>query len=83
MRRAAVSIPSNIAEGRNRGTRKDFRQFLLIAYGSANELETQIEIARQLDYLNNNSVGEVSSLLQEILKMLSVMIKKFESRTNT
>ena len=40
MRRAAVSIPSNIAEDRNRGSRKDFRQFLLIAFASANELET-------------------------------------------
>ena len=45
MRRCDVSIPSNIAEGRRRGTRKDFRQFLLIAYGSGAELEMQLEIA--------------------------------------
>lgn len=46
MRRSAVSIPSNTAEGRSRGTRKDFVQFLRIAMGSASELETQIEIAK-------------------------------------
>jgi len=44
MRRAAVSIPSNIAEGRRRGSKKEFRQFLIIAYSSGAELETQIEI---------------------------------------
>ena len=51
MRRCAVSIPSNIADGRNRGTRKDFSQFLRIALGSASELETQIEISRELSYM--------------------------------
>src|SRR3989338_6893095 len=48
MKRAAVSIPSNIAEGRFRSTRKDFTNFLRIAYASGAELETQIEIARRL-----------------------------------
>lgn len=51
MRRAAVSIPSNIAEGSRRGSRKDFRNFLLIAYGSGAELETQIKIAKRLSYV--------------------------------
>jgi four helix bundle protein len=50
IRRAAVSIPSNIAEGRSRRTRKDFGQFLAIAYGSAAELETQLLIAKSLNY---------------------------------
>lgn len=53
MRRAAVSIPSNIAEGKMRGTRKDYRHFLLNAYGSGAELETQIEIAKQLCFGRN------------------------------
>jgi len=48
MRRSAVSIPSNIAEGRYRGTRKDYLQFLRISYSSGAELETQIEIAKKL-----------------------------------
>ena len=47
-RRAAVSIPSNIAEGRMRGGKKEFCQFLLIAYASGGELETQLELARRL-----------------------------------
>lgn len=48
MRRSAISIPSNIAEGRRRGSRKDYRQFLIMAYGSGSELETQIEITKRL-----------------------------------
>ena len=50
MRRCAVSIPSNIAEGRSRGTRKDYLQFLRVSLGSAAELETQIEISKQLPF---------------------------------
>src|ERR1035437_9904168 len=51
MRRAAVSIPSNIAEGFNRGFKKERIQFLRIAYGSGAELETQLEIAKDLNYI--------------------------------
>ena len=50
MRRAVISIPSNIAEGRKRGTRKDFRPFLVVAYSSGAELETQLEIAKKLPF---------------------------------
>ena len=50
MRRSAVSIPSNIAEGRRRNTEKDFARFLSIAFGSGAELETQVEIAKMLKY---------------------------------
>lgn len=74
MRRAAVSVPSNIAEGRRRGTKKDFRQFLLIAFGSALELETQIEITKHLPFGKNLDFSEVDSLLLEILKMLNKII---------
>ena len=52
MRRSAISIPYNIAEGRRRGGRKDYRQFLLFAFGSGAELETQIEIAKKLPKTN-------------------------------
>ncbi len=76
MRRAAVSIPSNIAEGRNRGSKKDFRQFLIIAFGSANELETQLLITRNLTYATDAQTGRIEKLLTEICKMLSSMINK-------
>lgn len=75
MRRSAVSIPSNIAEGRKRGTEKDYRQFLLIALGSAAELETQLEICRRLNYGNIADFNQIDTLLLEVLKMLSVMTK--------
>lgn len=79
IRRCAVSIPSNIAEGRSRGTRKDFAQFLRIAFGSGAELETQIEISKKLSKTMNLNYNEVDSLLLEVMKMLNVMIKKLNS----
>jgi len=74
MRRAAVSIPSNIAEGKKRKTRKDFLQFLHIADGSAAELETQILLAKSL-YAHLDFTAALK-LLEEVQKMLTVMIKK-------
>lgn len=79
MRRCSVSIPSSIAEGRGRGTRKDYRQFLIIAYGSASELETQLLIANKLGYLANAEYAEVNELLDEIFKMLGTIIKGLKS----
>ncbi len=76
MRRAAIAIPSNIAEGHRRRTRKDFRQFLVIANGSASELETQIEISKQLPKIQNLNFFKVDNLLNEILRMLNVFIRK-------
>src|ERR1035437_1733915 len=63
MRRATVSIPSNIAEGRNRGTRKDFCNFLRIALGSCAELSTQIEIAKKLSKTSNFNYNNAESIL--------------------
>lgn len=63
MRRAAVSIASNIAEGRSRGTRKDFAHFLTMAYASGAELETQIYIARQLPKTHLLNYQLVESIL--------------------
>lgn len=77
MRRSAVSIPSNIAEGRFRGTKKDYSQFLRIAYGSGAELETQIEISRRLPKTKELDYLKASSLLEEVMKMLNVIIRKF------
>ncbi|MFH1170340.1 MAG: four helix bundle protein [Candidatus Vogelbacteria bacterium] len=76
MRRSAVSIPSNIAEGRRRGTKKDYLQFLRIAFGSGAELETQLLIAQKLSFGDKMAYNEVSGLLEEVMKMLNVMIRK-------
>lgn len=73
MRRCTVSIPSNIAEGRRRGSRKDYRHFLIIAYGSGAELETQIEIAKRLPFGTNLNYNKLDSLLIEVMKMLNKM----------
>jgi four helix bundle protein len=80
IRRSAISIPSNIAEGRHRGSRKDFLQFLRIAYGSANELETQLIISKRLGYGKSDNYEKVESLLCEITKMLYAMIIKLKSQ---
>lgn len=78
MRRAAVSIPSNIAEGSRRGTRKDFRQFLIIAYGSGAELETQIEIAKGLQFGDNGLYETVTTALDEVMRMLNKFTASLE-----
>ena len=75
MRRAAVSIASNIAEGRFRGSRKDFSQFLRISYGSGAELETQIELAKRLPKMQTLNYGKADDLLLEVMKMLNKMIR--------
>lgn len=74
IRRAAVSIPSNIAEGFSRKHRKEYRQFLLIAFGSAAELETQLIISHDLGFIKDDEFSKLSSLLEEIRKMLHKMI---------
>ena len=79
MRRAAVSIPSNIAEGRRRGSKKDFRQFLIIAYGSGAELETQIEIAKRLSFGEKLDYSKADLLLVEVMKMLNKMLSSLKS----
>ncbi len=78
IRRAAVSIPANISEGRNRGTRKDYAHFLQMAYGSANELETLLIISKDLNYFDSKE-NEAENLLVEILKMLRTMLDKLKS----
>lgn len=73
IRRAAVSIPSNIAEGRRRGTVKEYRRFLLVAYGSAAELETQLELSFRLRFVTRSQGKQASDLLSEVLRMLNTM----------
>lgn len=76
MQRAAVSIPSNIAEGKLRGTHKEFAYFLRIAFGSGGELETQIEVAKLLPKTKKLNFRPVEQLLNEVMRMLNVMITK-------
>lgn len=78
MRRAAVSIPSNIAEGRRRSSRKDFRHFLLNAFGSGAELETQIEIAKSLGFGKKADYEKTDPLLNEVMRMLNRLISKLQ-----
>jgi four helix bundle protein len=70
MRRSAVSIPSNIAEGQGRTSVGEFRQFLGMARGSNCEVQTQLEIARAMKFGNPGLIDEVESLSNEVRKML-------------
>jgi len=75
MRRAAVSIPSNIAEGHGRNSEKELIRFLYISLGSATELETQILLSKELMFLNNDDFLKLSHLNNEIIKMLVSLIR--------
>jgi len=75
LRRASVSIPSNIAEGSKRGTKKDFISFLRIAHGSGAEIETQLLIARELNFINNENYGKLLISIEEIMAMIASFIK--------
>ena len=81
MRRAAISIPSNIAEGKNRSSSKDYIRFLFIARGSRAELETQLLACVRLNYLEETDVENALNLSVEIGKILSAMISKMFPRT--
>ena len=71
LRRASVSIPSNIAEGSSRNSNKDFSRFLEIAIGSAYEVETQLMIASDLKFISIEKFNHLSIKLDEIIKMTS------------
>jgi len=81
LRRAVVSIPSNIAEGRGRDTAKDFSHFLTLARGSLNEVTTQLELAVRLGY--QSSDGGLYEEAEEIRKMLNAMIQRLRQSNNT
>lgn len=81
IRRSALSVPSNIAEGSRRSTRRDYRSFLVNAYGSASELETQIEIAKRLPWGSAIEFGRVDTLLDEVLRMLNRMTSELKDST--
>jgi four helix bundle protein len=80
MRRCSVSIPSNIAEGNYRGSKKEQVQFLRIAFASGAELETQLLLSKDLLYLSEKEYTSIISILTEVMKMLSVLIKNVSSK---
>ena len=79
MKRAVISIPSNIAEGSRRSSRKDFRNFLINAYGSGAELETQIQITKRLRFEIQENYLKIEELLSEIMRMLNKLINNLKS----
>lgn len=79
IRKSAVSICSNIAEGYGRKSHKEYCQFLAIAYGSALELETQLLLSKDLGFTNQNEFSRSESLLLEVLKMLNSITRKLDA----
>jgi four helix bundle protein len=75
IRRASSSVPSNIAEGAGRQTRKEFINYLHIAQGSLSELDTHLELARRLGYLGQDSWTALDGKVERIDKMLSGLIR--------
>ena len=82
MRRCAVSIPSNIAEGCGRNSNNELIRFLYIALGSSSELETQIIISIELNFLENEKATGCLSLINEIIKMITSLIKSIKTRNS-
>jgi four helix bundle protein len=80
IRRAAVSIPSNIAEGYGRKTKPDYIRSLYIAYGSICELETQIMLSGDLGYVSEQTLRPLLENLHEVERMLKALIKSLENK---
>jgi four helix bundle protein len=81
MRRAAISIPSNVAEGAARRSKKEFRNFVGMAQGSLSELDTQFELAVSLGYLSRNDLDGLEERMLKIDKMLSGLIRSLTKET--
>ena len=80
MRRAAVSIPSNIAEGAARQGKREFKNFLSMAQGSLSELDTQLELSILLGYVSVDEVKEVDGKLLRVDKMLTGLIRTLQKK---
>jgi len=80
IRRAATSVPANVAEGWGRASTKEYVQFLVVARGSLVELETHLIVSRDLGYLNAAQLEAAQSRIEEIGKMLNGLIQSLRSR---
>ena len=78
LRRAAVSVPSNIAEGQGRKSTNEFFRYLSIAHGSLREVETQVLIATRLDYLQEAAKCELMGLASEVGKLINGLINSLK-----
>ena len=76
IQRSAISIPSNIAEGQARQHSKEFRQFLFTALGSLAELDTQLNIALELNYINQDELTNIDEKVTEIRRMIRGLLSK-------
>jgi four helix bundle protein len=81
IRRAVVSVPSNIAEGRGRGTDKEFIRYLLMSRGSLWEVSTQLVICERLQYLNHEQTAYARQLITEISKMINALASSFSKNS--
>ncbi|MBQ4511571.1 MAG: four helix bundle protein [Anaerolineaceae bacterium] len=82
MRRAVVSIPSNIAEGCQRGSIKEYIHFLYIAKGSLAELETQLLLCKGFGYINREQTDPIEAQCMEVTKMLNMLINNLQQKIN-
>jgi len=78
IRRASVSVPSNIVEGKARGSNKEYKRFLLMSRGSLEEVKYQLMLARDLKYIDDKRYKEVLDLMDEVGKLLNGLIKKLD-----
>jgi four helix bundle protein len=76
MRSAAISIAANIAEGKGRATRREYARFLVIARGSAREVDTYLELIRGLAYASDEQLAPAEQLVGEILRMLTAILRR-------
>lgn len=80
LQRAAVSVPANIAEGRHRQSSKEFLQYLSIAYGSLAEVETHVQIAERLNYIDEGQINKTLTKTAEIGRMLNGLSRSIRKR---
>ena len=79
MRKAAISIPSNIAEGFKRFHNKEYKQFLHITLGSSAEFETQLILSHKLDYVTNKTLLAITEKINQLSKMVTLLMRKLMS----